>query len=163
MYNFDPYNVFLAISTNISCAAYDCFCGPGSQLSFMLDFVLSSSVLVFLLLSPHFLKCSATISYFHLTVSKCSFIFQRHPISAPYHLQMSLSQPPHFFYPPPSPNSSAFVSHITKYKQRNIHPLNTTQTLKQCKTSAQESAVLSVPFLTLVGYSSNPPNQCRLD
>ncbi len=26
MYNFDPYNVLLAISTDIACAAYDCFC-----------------------------------------------------------------------------------------------------------------------------------------
>ncbi len=30
MYNFDPYNVLLAIATNIPPATYDCFCAPGS-------------------------------------------------------------------------------------------------------------------------------------
>ncbi len=29
MYNFDPYNVFLA---KYSCAAYDCACAPGTQI-----------------------------------------------------------------------------------------------------------------------------------
>ncbi len=32
MYHFDPYNVLLAIATNIPHAAYDWFCAPGSQL-----------------------------------------------------------------------------------------------------------------------------------
>ncbi len=31
MDNFDSYNVLLAIATNIS---YDCFCAPGSHISF---------------------------------------------------------------------------------------------------------------------------------
>jgi len=31
MYNFDPYNVLLAISTNIA-AAYDCVCAPGTDM-----------------------------------------------------------------------------------------------------------------------------------
>ncbi len=31
MYNFDPYNVLLAISTNIP-AAYDCVCAPGTHM-----------------------------------------------------------------------------------------------------------------------------------
>ncbi len=30
MYNFEPYNVLLSISTNIA-AAYDCFCAPGTH------------------------------------------------------------------------------------------------------------------------------------
>ncbi len=31
MYNFDPYNVLLAIATNIP-VTYDCFCAPGTQM-----------------------------------------------------------------------------------------------------------------------------------
>ncbi len=31
MYNFDPYNVLLAISTNIT-AAYDCLCASETQI-----------------------------------------------------------------------------------------------------------------------------------
>ncbi len=31
-YNFDTHNVFLAVNTNIACAAYDCVCAPGSHI-----------------------------------------------------------------------------------------------------------------------------------
>ncbi len=31
MYNFDPYNVLLAIATNIA-VTYDCFCAPGTHM-----------------------------------------------------------------------------------------------------------------------------------
>ncbi len=31
IYNFYPYNVLLAIATN-TCAAYDCFCAPGTHI-----------------------------------------------------------------------------------------------------------------------------------
>ncbi len=33
MYNFDPYNVFLTIAENITCATCDWFCGPGFWIS----------------------------------------------------------------------------------------------------------------------------------
>ncbi len=39
MYNFDSYNVLLAIATNIkyTCAAYDCFCAPGTSMFSFFD------------------------------------------------------------------------------------------------------------------------------
>ncbi len=33
MYNFDPYNVLLAIATKYTCAAYGWFCAPESHMS----------------------------------------------------------------------------------------------------------------------------------
>ncbi len=38
MDNFDPYNVLLAIATNIPVLlTYDCFCAPGSQICILLE------------------------------------------------------------------------------------------------------------------------------
>ncbi len=37
MYNFDPYNVLLAITTNIpTCVTYDCFCAPGTHIMLLM-------------------------------------------------------------------------------------------------------------------------------
>ncbi len=34
MYNFDPYNELFVYHYKYSCAAYDCFCAPGTHSSF---------------------------------------------------------------------------------------------------------------------------------
>ncbi len=43
MYNFNSYNVLLAISTNIP-ADYDCVCAPGMHIIFKNDNYIKSSV-----------------------------------------------------------------------------------------------------------------------
>ncbi len=34
MDNFDPYNAFFGYCYKYTCATYDCFCAPGSQITF---------------------------------------------------------------------------------------------------------------------------------
>ncbi len=62
IYNFDPYNVLLAIATNIP-AAYDCFCAPGSHIHIYIytaaqRFVISKIFIVFKRVSHQGCICS---------------------------------------------------------------------------------------------------------